>query len=115
MKKRILTTIIFSCIFLQSEKGFSQNMTFDWLTSEGSSGDDQARRVAIDADNNRYVFGEYYGSSFVVGGNLLPFQGGKDVCLIKYDSSGNFQWVRPAGSVGFDIATAIVIDNAGNI
>jgi hypothetical protein len=115
MQKLLLTTIFLCLIFLVSEKAQSQNITWDWLKGEGSPNNENANGMAVDANNNRYVIGQFDGSAFIVGGNHLLYHGMFDIFLIKYDSSGNFQWIRPAGGPGLDVAKNIGIDNSGNI
>ncbi len=70
------------------------------------NGFDEATAIAIDGSGNVYVTGDSWGS----GGNL-------DYATIKYDSSGQQQWVaRYDGPANFaDVPTAIAVDNSGNV
>jgi hypothetical protein len=73
----------------------------------GPGGDDFGRAIAVDSFGNVYVTG--YSRSFA-GGDF-------DYATIKYDSSGQQQWVAryngPANS--YDMADAIAIDSTGNV
>ena len=73
----------------------------------GPGGDDFGRAIAVDSFGNVYVTG--YSRSFA-GGDF-------DYATIKYDSSGQQQWVAryngPANS--YDMADAIAVDTAGNV
>jgi Beta-propeller repeat len=70
-----------------------------------SDSDDDAFGVAIDGSGNVYVTG---GST---GGAISP-----DYATIKYDSAGNEIWVVRYDAVGdYDYATAIVVDDSGNV
>ena len=67
---------------------------------------DYANAIALDNSGNIYVTGMSYGSYTV-----------EDYATVKYDSSGVEQWVAryngPSG--GLDVASAIGLDNSGNI
>ncbi|MFK8045398.1 MAG: T9SS type A sorting domain-containing protein [Crocinitomicaceae bacterium] len=76
-----------------------------WVqTYAGSALFDLGNDVAIDAANNVYVAGTYYQSS----SNL-------DYVLLKYNTSGSFQWDNVGGStVRTDEGLLVEIDNSGN-
>jgi uncharacterized delta-60 repeat protein len=71
-----------------------------------SNGDNEATAIAVDSSGNVYVTGESQGS----GGNY-------DYATIKYNSSGQEQWVGryngPAN--GDDYAAAIALDASSNV
>ncbi|MFK8038243.1 MAG: T9SS type A sorting domain-containing protein [Crocinitomicaceae bacterium] len=70
----------------------------------GSNFFDLGNDVAIDASNNIYVAGTYYQSAT----NL-------DYTLLKYNSSGAFQWDNSGGTVNkVDEGLFVNIDNSGN-
>ena len=67
--------------------------------------DDDAFAIAIDSSGNVYVTG---GST---GGAVSP-----DFATVKYDSAGQEQWVaRHDGFGDYDYATAIAVDDSGNV
>jgi uncharacterized delta-60 repeat protein len=70
------------------------------------NGDDVASAIAVDSSGNVYVTGSSIGSGT-----------GLDYATIKYDSSGQEQWVVPYNGPadGDDHAEAIAIDNSGNV
>lgn len=86
------------------------NSSGEWqLTSQmGSSADDYARGIAIDGDGSFYVTGFTSGE---LDGNTNS--GGKDLFLVKYDSSWNNIWTKQLGTTGDDIATSIAIGVSG--
>jgi hypothetical protein len=79
-----------------------------WVTRYEQDGDDGARAIAIDASGNVYVTGHI----------AHPPVGYADYGTIKYNASGQQQWVAryngPPGD-GPDFATAIALDGSGNV
>jgi hypothetical protein len=69
-----------------------------------ANGVDRANAIAIDNTGNIYVTGGSFDFSY-------------DYATVKYDSLGVEQWVARYDGTGngFDLATAIAIDNTGNI
>jgi hypothetical protein len=64
---------------------------------------DQAADFEIDGAGNTYVTGSSFnGSNY-------------DVVTVKYDNNGNQLWVNTYGTTGLDQATAMAIDNNGDI
>lgn len=81
-----------------------------WTRQFGSSGEDVARGVAVDAAGNSYVVGW--------SGGTLPGQtraGPQDAFLRKYDAAGSEVWTRQFGSSGTDLVLSVAGDAAGKI
>ncbi len=81
----------------------------DWATQLGTTADDISRSVATDKDGNIFVTGETQGNLF--GTNA----GGRDIFLVKYDSSGNRKWTRQLGTIADDIGHSVATSATGNI
>jgi chitodextrinase len=76
----------------------------------GTVSDDAGNSVAVDTSGNVYVTGYTEGE---IGG-AGSHKGGKDVILIKCNSSLVPQWARQIGSTGDDVATAVAVSASGN-
>ena len=87
--------------------------TFQWVKSYGSNYNDLGRDVAIDSNDNIYMLGNYRGTVDFGGGDENG--GGEgDIFLVKFNSSGVFQWVYTAGGVGTDNPRALALDSNDN-
>jgi hypothetical protein len=86
-----------------------------WVKTAGQTGDTRATALALDASGRVYVTG-YYNKTSAFGSTLLVANtSDKDVFTVSYDALGNIRWVRRAGGVHDDDATAIVVDETGTI
>jgi uncharacterized delta-60 repeat protein len=87
---------------------YDVNGNTKWVRRYNGPGNlyDQAKAIAADNLGNVYVTGSSVGSD--------PFG---DYATIKYDQNGNQLWVRRYNGPGnsSDLATAIAVDNAGNV
>lgn len=85
----------------------SNSLAFQWqATYNGENKDDCANSLALDASGN-----------VCITGWTAKAAGGKDYTTIKYDASGNQQWVRRQAAPicwNFGEARKIKADNAGN-
>jgi beta-propeller repeat-containing protein len=74
-----------------------------WKTEFGGTGEDEATEVALDGAGNAYVSGW-------IGG----YAKNGDSFLRKYDAAGDLAWSRVFGTSGWDEATSVATDSAGN-
>ncbi|MCC3155726.1 SBBP repeat-containing protein [Hymenobacter sp. 15J16-1T3B] len=86
-----------------------------WVVRLGGSGAEEAHGVAVDAAGNVYVAGQFNSQSMFVGTTALGNSGGNDVFVAKLNGAGQWQWAVKAGGNGFDSATGIAADAAGNL
>ncbi|MFN5416921.1 MAG: hypothetical protein ACK5B9_07680, partial [Flavobacteriia bacterium] len=92
----------------------SNDGVWQWAQSFGGVDGERDNRIAIDQANNVYVAGGYYGSKNF-GSSLANSEGGVDIFVTKYDSNGNFQYVRTTGSAYDDRANDITVDMNNDI
>lgn len=81
-----------------------------WTRQFGAAEGLIAYSVKADRLGNVYLTGSVQGA--------LPGQtdqGGKDVFIRKYDSSGNESWTRQLGSSGDEYGFSLALDNSGNV
>ncbi len=89
-----------------------------WAKSAGSSDEDYATSIALDAWGNIYVAGFFYSTSITFGTTTLTNDSTtatSDVYVVKYSPSGNVIWARKAGGTMDDRINAVTTDVAGNV
>ncbi len=87
-----------------------------WVkTAGGSTDDDNAYGVSIDANGNCYVCGNFGGTATFGTGVSRTSAGGLDAYISKYNSNGVFQWVNQMGGSGNDIAFACASNQTGDV
>lgn len=87
--------------------------TFQWVKSYGNNYNDLGRDVAIDSNDNIYMLGNYRGTVDFGGGDEIGANNG-DIFLVKFNSSGVFQWVYTAGASATDDSRALALDSNDN-
>ncbi|MFK7947706.1 MAG: hypothetical protein AB8G11_08955 [Saprospiraceae bacterium] len=108
-------------ILLQSGAGFSnkdmflaqQNAagTIQWVKQIGGGGQDREGGIAIDTANNIYISG-FFNNAISIDSTVLQATG-QDIFVAKFNSSGNLQWARSAGS-GNTTANSIFVNERGD-
>lgn len=66
-----------------------------------------------ESKGNVYVTGNFQGKAYFPGNTFLS-SGGMDIFIAKYNSAGDFLWIKQAGGQGNDEAYAITNDFTGN-
>jgi hypothetical protein len=80
-----------------------------WTRQFGTSGTDHVRAVAVDDDGNVIIAGSTTGD--LEGVNA----GAPDAYVRKLDAQGDHLWTRQFGTDGADYASAVVVDQGGDI
>ena len=92
---------------------------FQWARTWGSleASDTGGSDVAVDLAGGVYIAGDFTGTvDFDPGpGEDLHYSGGSNVFVSRFDTDGNFLWVRVWGGTDQDAARALTVDNFGNI
>lgn len=93
---------------------YDLNGTLLWARSAGGNYSDKGLGVTYDNTGNIYICG-YFNDTATFGTTTIISNGGEDIFIAKYNSTGTFQWVKHAGSPGRDEAKSIKCDAAGNV
>lgn len=91
--------------------------TFQWVTSVGSTGDDNGgwmQSLAVDSSGNSYVTGQIQGTVSVAGTTLTAV-GAIDAFVGKVNSSGVWQWAKSGGSSNSDNVYGVALDSSNNV
>lgn len=92
---------------------------FNWVKKIGNSSNwEQSYSLHIDENNNLFITGVFFGTvDFNPGTGVfnLVSVGGRDVFVLKLDSSGNFLLAKSFGSISDDFGYSIKVDSTGNI
>lgn len=95
----------------------SHAQPFDWQWSRAGTGNLMEPLVvdmAVDADGNAYLVGNFYGT--ITYGSLPSAiaVGQSDVFVVKYAPDGTPLWLAQGGGSSWEEATGIAVDTAGN-
>lgn len=108
------TSLVETDIFILK---LNQNGDFIWANCLNGTGVDLGNSITSDQMNNIYIAGAFIdtldfdpGPSNYTVSTTSPFQ---DIYVAKFGSSGDFIWVRTAGTYSADAAHQIEIDNSG--
>ncbi|HWY36496.1 MAG TPA: T9SS type A sorting domain-containing protein, partial [Nitrosopumilaceae archaeon] len=89
-----------------------------WAKSAGGSDSDCGNGLSTDASGNIYLTGYFQSSSVTFGGVTLvnaTTTGTQDICVAKYNSSGNVMWAKSAGGTGQDFGFSLSANTLGNV
>ncbi len=88
--------------------------TLIWVLSEGDSSADVAKALALDGSGHLYVAGSFRDSTQFDDTLDVARYFKNDAFLARYDTAGNFEWLRYGGSMKDDFASGLQVDNSGN-
>lgn len=90
-----------------------------WAVSLGGSQEDIPNDIAVDENSGDiYVVGQFRSTVDFdpsTSTNIAVSNGNYDICIIKFNGDGNFQWVKTFGGIGWDYAFGCDIDASGNL
>ena len=87
---------------------------WQWATIFGSAGNEFVYGVAIDREGGPVIVGSFT-SAFTIGPTTLTTSGRDDGFVVKWNSSGTFQWAKTAGGIGADEFSGVGVSSDGNI
>lgn len=83
----------------------SSTMAFEWNQTWGGVDYDFGYGIAMDSSRNIYV----------TGTTMSYGAGDEDLFLVKFDSSGGYQWHRTWGGIDTDIGSEVAVDSLDNV
>ncbi|WP_143828714.1 SBBP repeat-containing protein [Dyadobacter fermentans] len=92
---------------------YKPNGELEWSRTLGGPKSDEGRGIAVDGSGNVYVTGDFYGT-LTSGDIAITSHGDADAFIVKYNTQGEFQWIRAYGSDGGERGQAIAVDMNGN-
>src|SRR4051794_35202196 len=87
--------------------------TFEWAISAGGTLHDKTRGIALDAEGNVLLTGEFTGTA-TFGEHTLTSAGAMDFFVAKVDPRGKFLWARSGGGEKIARGYAVATAPAGN-
>lgn len=84
-----------------------------WVINRGGVNNEQANGIRV-KNGFIYICG-FFEDSCYFGSQPTLVKGEADAFVAKFDLNGNLLWVGVAGGPGFDNATALDVDEAGNV
>ncbi|MFI5219580.1 MAG: SBBP repeat-containing protein [Bacteroidia bacterium] len=79
---------------------------------------DESNDIVTDDSGNVYITGEFSGGDDFDPGPAVVFlfsNGFNDIFIEKFDSAGNFIWVKQIGGTEYDLGRSISIDSFGHV
>ena len=89
---------------------YDSSGTKQWTKLLDSSSSEAAKGVIVDSSDNIYITGAAFDDL-----DGITNQGGNDIFLVKYDSSGTKLWTRLLGSSVKDYGWNITVDSSDNL
>lgn len=89
-----------------------------WGQRAGGTSNERGYSVATDISGNIYLTGFFASASITFGSTTLTNTGTPgtyDMCIVKYDSSGNVLWAQSTGGTNNDIGNSVATDGSGNV
>jgi hypothetical protein len=87
-----------------------------WVRTGNIGAANYLHGIGTDKTGNSYVSANFSGEMYFEGAPaVVNSRGGTDIFLVKYDTNGNFSWIRTAGSTGDDGGNDTSVDEDGNI
>lgn len=94
---------------------FNSSGTVLWAVRNGGVGDESGTAVAVDANNNVYVAGNFSSTSITWGTTVLANSGASaatsDIFMVRLlAANGSVSWARKAGGAGTDGVSAMEVN-----
>jgi hypothetical protein len=114
----LLTLLILCASLVPASPAGAAGGDFLWAKGIGGPSDDSGSDVVVDSAGNVYMTGGFQDTVDFdpgPGTHNLTSLGIMDIFVTKFDSSGNFVWVRRMGGTDYDEGYTISLDLSGNV
>lgn len=109
----LLLAVCVGLVWPSGQVAAEQAPEFAWAIAAGGPEHDKTRGIAVDADGNIFLTGEFTATA-EFGDFQLTSAGSMDFFVAKVSPEGKFLWVRSGGGELIDRGYAIATDPAGN-
>jgi hypothetical protein len=89
----------------------AQSYDFLWVNQIGGNSNDKGYSITVDGNGNNWIIAKIYGT-VAIGDTIISSDKNFDVFLAKFDSQGNYHWVRQISNLHLPLD--IDVDNQGN-
>lgn len=86
-----------------------------WTKRIAGTSSESANNITTDLNNNIFITGSFYSTTFGDGVNTLSNTGTASMFLIKYDTSGTFKWSKKWSGSSLNQGIGVGTDSAGNV
>lgn len=86
-----------------------------WVRQIGGPNADVVKQIAFDRDTATITATGYFTDSIRVGDTVINSNGLKDIFIARYNTDGDLQWFKTAGSRMEDSSAHLIIDTSDNI
>ena len=97
---------------------YDANGELVWAIRAGGTDSEQGNAIALDGAGNSYITGIFLGSPTFGPGEAnetaLTSDGGNDIFIAKYETTGELAWAKRAGGTSTDMGLGIAANSAGN-
>lgn len=95
---------------------YDDNGNLSWFTFAGSAQNDYCSHL-LSCNDDGFILGCEMESVDSIGGisPIITNNGGRDMCLVKFDDSGNVQWYTFIGEQSHNQLVSLVHDNEGGV
>jgi len=99
-------------IFVAKYSGASGG--YMWAKRFGGESDDYGYGVAVAANGDIFITGQFQGT-VDFGGGPLGSAGSSDIFIAKYTATGAYVWAKRIGGIGSEYGYGIAVDNSGDV
>lgn len=86
-----------------------------WANSALGIDSDFGIGLTLNNSRNSYITGAFYSATIAFDSYVLTNSGGRDIFIVKYDTSGNVSWAKAVGGTFNDESVGITTDSINSL